>query len=216
MRKGLWKKILLVVIAVVLLSAALPVVSAYEGHLVDVRAHVEQPPFLSKTARLATSCEIEYAISQGIQFPDTPNPPSVTDPFNVPQDTCIAWIVTIAIQNFSAATMERVTVQDTFNGEVAIALLSASQGSVNIIHGEDDRIEYWEIYDFAPCETATLQVIVWTVCNPDCGDQEFTDTGLYWLNSSGAIMKWYEWQDECFWEVQGSYSTGPALPVTVY
>ncbi len=49
MRIKLPRKFLLVVIVGVLLLALVPAVSAYEGHLINIKARVEQPPTATRT-----------------------------------------------------------------------------------------------------------------------------------------------------------------------
>ena len=219
------KKFLPLIVAGMALAILVPLVGAYEAHVVDVRAHVKGQPF-TKTMRLAEPSDWE---GMGIAFPNPPNgddpgtaeyDPVVTDPNSVPEKTCVVWVVTISVPNTEGYTMQRVTVRDNFNAEVAIAVMDFSHGTVNIVVKPNQySVNVWEFFNFAPGETAELELLVWTKLNK--GDkQEFTSTGPHWINESGVTMKWYEWvckgSSNCRWKVSGSMSTGPRLPVTVY
>lgn len=49
MKIKLTRKLIAVIISLVLLTVVVPAVSAYEGHLVDIRAHVKGPLYASRT-----------------------------------------------------------------------------------------------------------------------------------------------------------------------
>jgi hypothetical protein len=211
MKTNLIKKILLMTVILALVFALVPIVYAYEGQAVDVRAHLEGKvgEKIGKTFRLATAEEIA---DSGIDFPGIPNPPGVTREDRVPMFTCVVWIVTITITNINDYTMWDTWVHDNFNAEVDIALLDVSQGEVEF-DGEH-KIDSWDIGTLASGESATLNLIVWTGSAGNSSNQEYTSCGWHWLNESGATLKWYEQVGDRF--VQHSWNTGPKLQVYAY
>jgi hypothetical protein len=226
MKTNLIKKPVLLILVLLLVCAIAPVVYAYEGQAVDVRAHLEGKPMekLEKTFRLATAQEIA---GSGICFPGIPNPPGVTRADRVPKFTCVVWIVTITVNNIYDYTMWGTWVHDNFNAEVDIDLLDVSQGTVDF--EGDHKLSCWDIGTLASGQSATLNLIVWTGltgnnsypfsssgAQPECEPphQQFTDCGWHWLNCSGATLKWCEKVGNRF--VQHSWNTGPKLQVWVY
>ncbi len=210
MRIRVPKKFLPVVIVGVLLLAMVPAVAAYEAHIVNVRVRVKERFNIIKTMRLATDGEIADAINLGIDpvidFPGDPNPPTVTDPTSVPIETCVVWMVTIAVSNPHSYPIHDVVVTDHFGAELAIALWNVDPGSTFVdvywkTHTRPDGSTFetqyrvtWDVGTLAPSgepgDSATLNLLVWTKLNPAL-HQEYTSPGFYTLNS-GATMKWLD------------------------
>lgn len=134
MRIKVARKFLPLVIAGVLLVALVPLVSAFEAYAINVTAHVEQP--FAKTIRLATDEEIA---DSGIAFPNIPNPPGVTDPYYVPDGTCVVWMVTITFTNFLDYKIHDVMVKDNFGAE----LTGMAEDSVDPAYGVVGNGIYW-------------------------------------------------------------------------
>ena len=225
MRIKVPRRFLPLVIVGVLLLAMVPAVSAYEGHLVNITAHVKGRFDFIKCMRLANDGEIADAINPGIEpvivFPGDPNPPTVTDPARVPVETCVVWMVTIAINNNHDYPMQDVVVTDHFGAELAVAVWDVEPlSSWDVVvdpktHTRPDGTTFetqyrvtWYVGTLLPGEGATLDLLVWTKLNP-AGKQEYTSPGDYTLNS-GPTMKW---RDP---EGHQSSSTAPSLEVEAY
>lgn len=104
---------------VVVLAGALPAVSAYESHMINVTARVEERFNVFKVMRLAEDWEIQEAIDAGVNLPPGPcNPEGVTEPGYVPIETCVVWVVTIMVMNPHDYPINNVTVKDNFSAEV--------------------------------------------------------------------------------------------------
>jgi len=122
LKKGQMGKTLITAItAVAVLAVAVPLVSAYEAHVINVKAHVKERFNVIKTMRLATQTEIdEYlAAHPEFSFPNEPNPGTVEYPDEVPIETCVVWVVTITICNPHDYPMTEVVVKDYFGAELA-------------------------------------------------------------------------------------------------
>ncbi len=215
---------------VALFLGAVPLVSAYEAHLINVTAHVEERFNIVKTMRLATPDEIR---DFGTPCPD-PNPQTGTDPANVPIETCVVWLVTITASNPHSYSITEVVVTDNFSAEMAgeplgsipvdLFIKTHSRGKSGKESFETQyRITWyvtWQSGEPADPETidnsgwlepggsATLEILVWTKLNPS-GRQEYTSPGTYTLNS-GPTMKWRDPDG-----YQGS-NEGPPLNITAY
>jgi hypothetical protein len=159
MKRKFGKYLLAIGVMIVVLAVAFPAVGAYEGHLVDVKAHDTIP--VTKEARLATPTEINSYIPSSCN-PGIYNPATITAWDNIPKDTCVAWIVTMSVKNRLDYTMYNVSIFDEFNKNVKIKKISASPDNVNIQN--ENRIEYWDIGTLQPNGTACLTLIVWTDC----------------------------------------------------
>lgn len=121
-------KTLAAVIAVVMLLAiAVPAVSAYEAHMVNVTVRVEhQFDDFGKTMWLVTDVDeiqtfLDLAVS--MEIPNFPYPPTypnvgVTDPANVPINTFILWVVRIVVPNPNDYPMTEVVLKDNFSAEL--------------------------------------------------------------------------------------------------
>ena len=131
----------------------------------------------------------------------------VTGPADVvPVETCVVWMVTIAVSNPHDYAMQNVVVKDHFGAELAVAVWNVDPGSTVVdvswkIHTRPDGTEFitqyrvtWDVGVLAPSgdpgDSATLDLLVWTKLNP-AGHQEYTTPGFYTLNS-GATMKWLD------------------------
>ncbi|MBN1367170.1 MAG: hypothetical protein JW967_04520 [Dehalococcoidales bacterium] len=207
MTKG---QLIFAILALILVVTAVPSVLAFEGYSVNVKAQETIPA--TKAVRLATVEEISLANSFGAGIPSGGNPAGVTQWDSIPSQTCIAWVVTIGLMNPLDYQMNGVMVYDQFNEHVGIAVISASQGMVNI--APPNQLAGWNVGSLAPGADACLSLIVWTRCEE--GDlacqQQFAAAGVYDLNYSGIIMTWYDSQ-----AVAQSYLCGgPPLTVTVY
>jgi len=214
--RGVTRRLLTVILVLALLAVAVPAVSAYEAHLINVKAHVEQRFNCFKTFRLATDEEIQAAIESGVEFPNPPNPPEVTEPDNVPVFTCIAWMVTIIVANPHSYPITEVTVKDNFAAEMAaqpigsppvdLTIISHSRGKakkeafqtqyrilwyVTFVSGDPEVPETVDNSGWMqPGDTEVLEILVWTKLNPS-GKQEYTSPGTYTLNS-GPTAKWLD------------------------
>lgn len=178
MRGKFGKYLLSMGAAVAALAILVPSVSAFEGHTLDIKAHLTVPA--TKIARLATSQEICYAKKHlGANIPADPNPPGVTTWNNIPVNTCVVWIVTIFVTNPLDYTMKSVNIYDQFNDNVAIALMGASQGTATITQG--NCVNLWQVGDLAPGSDACLTLIVWTKCE-----------------RSDNCDQWWDWNDDAW------------------
>ena len=211
------KKFLPLIIAVAVLATTIPAVAAYEAHMMNVTAHVEQKfgTGPSKFIRLATPEEIAEAEASGVIFPSTPNPPTVTDPFNIPMYTCVVWVVTIVFQPPEDGCVTDVTVKDNFGaelgvndeplgpGRVDLTIIEHSRGKAKIETFQTQyRIMWYVTWNdtVSPPDNmdvicpgdgpAMLTLLVWTKLNP-AGHQEYTSPGLYQFNS-GPTAKWID------------------------
>ena len=102
------KTMMTIISALLILVVAVPAVSAFEAHALNVTVRVEQPdyPTLYKTMRFATDDEIVEFLDlidnmdpPAVNFPSgTPNV-GVDNATNVPMNTFILWVVTIFVNN---------------------------------------------------------------------------------------------------------------------
>ena len=212
------KTLLMGVTLLTLLAIAVPLVSAYEAHTINVQARVKEPFNVVKTIRLATEGEIGefWQAHQGddppFEWPSLPNPPAVQDPYNVPINTCVVWVVTIGIQNPHDYPITEVVVTDHFGAELAtgepldtmpvdVWFKSHSRGK-----GKKEpfvtqyRITWYVTWDDAlennsgfmePGDTEFIELLVWTKLNPS-GRQEYTTGGAYYTLNSGPTAKWFD------------------------
>lgn len=208
---------------VALFLGAVPLVSAYEAHLINVTAHVEERFNIIKTMRLATPQEIAES---GIDFPGTPNPPAVTDPSRVPVETSVVWLATIFASNPHDYPITEVVITDHFAAEMAgeqlgslpvdLSIKAHSRGKSGKSSFETQyRITWYVTWDTVdnsgwldPGESVTLTMLVWTKLNPS-GRQEYTSPGTYTLNS-GPMMKWLDPDGHQF------SNGGPPLHIAAY
>ena len=204
----------------------LPVVSAFEAHLVNVTAHVKEPFNVVKSMRLADSQEIaghadeiNDTLGDHLNYTNC-NPPGATADY-VPIRTCIVWVVRIDISNPFSYPIHNVIVTDHFGAELNGELIEEGMPVEVTTPPPQLRITWYPTclsWDGTQCldnggilasgESATLNMLVWTEKNP-AGKQEYTSPGSYTLNS-GPTMKWRDPQDH-----QGS-SEGDSLVVVVY
>jgi hypothetical protein len=211
--KGI-RKFIPVLIIVLLIAALVPAVSAYEGHLVDIKAHVEGTPPTTRTGDKVMRLAEPSEIAASGRFPaGTVN--TVTSPDNVPLKTLVIWVVTITVNNLTGDTMYLTEVDDNFNAEVTIDIIDASQGTAEVEESGNPgnplyHKVYWNIGTIVEGNSATLNLLVWTRVN-NGGQQEYTSTGQHWLNESGVTVKWDYPEGH-----QESYNSGSLLPVTVY
>ena len=145
MRIKLSGKFLPLVIAGGLLMVMVPAVSAYEAHVVDIRAHVEGRFDIIKTMRPATSENITHAISSSnITFPSTPyiGPDVYQDGdgvWHVPVGECVVWMVSIAVSNPYGYDMTDLMVRDHFGAE----LTGMDGGLIDPFYGTVGHGIYW-------------------------------------------------------------------------
>jgi hypothetical protein len=234
MRIKLARKFLIPIVIVALLATVVPAVSAYESHLINVRARVEERFHCSKTVRLAEADEIEYAEDVlGINFPSEPHgADSLTDPLDVPIETCVVWIARICIINTDNYCYTDLVITDHWGAELAGQ--SMDYPFVNLqptIHTRGKshkqsfegqyRLTWYVTYisgdvsdpddvdnsgELCPGESAHIEMYVWTDLNP-AGRQEYTSPGDYTLNS-GPTDKWLSVED-------GHQRSSYSLPVYV-
>ena len=222
MRKKITGKFLPVIIAVVLLITLVPLVSAYEAYTVNVKVHVKDRLNCVKTARLAEGWEIDEAITSGVNFPSPPHgADNLTDPFNVPIETCVVWIVSINITNTDNYCYTNVVIKDYFGAElggepldeeppVDVIVRTQSRGESHKQSFQSQTRILWYVTmvggdmsnppdsvdnsgELCPGESASLEMLVWTKLNPS-GRQSYTSSGNYTLNS-GPTAKWLSVED---------------------
>ena len=201
------------------LATTVPLVSAYESYTINVRVHVKERFNVLKTARLAEDWEI---VESGIIFPSPPHgADNLTDPFNVPIETCVVWIVTINITNTDNYCYTNLVLKDNFSAEMAGEPLLDEDPPVDVIVRTQTRgnskkesfqsqtrilwyvtCEDWDAVaeecndnsgELCPGESAYLEMLVWTKLNPS-GKQSYTSSGNYTLNS-GPTAKWLSVED---------------------
>jgi hypothetical protein len=214
-RGRIGRRLLPIIIVMAVLAMLVPTVSAYEAHLTNVKVRVEERLNVFKVVELASPEDITEAIESGIVFPSVPNPPTVTDPFNVPAHTCVVWHVILYFKNIHDYDMTNVVVTDHFNAELAgqaigdgavdVLIRQQSRGkSQKVSFQSQARITWYVTYvegdvsdqasvdnsDVVPAgETAMLEMLVWTKLNPS-GRQSYTSPGDYEMNS-GPVGKWF-------------------------
>jgi hypothetical protein len=103
----------------------------------------------------------------------------------------ITFMVVITATNTLDSLMTDAIVWDRFGGELSVALVSVSRGTVDIItSGETEKVHLkWTVGDLAVGSAETLVLQVSTDLNP-VGHQEYTEPGIYELNS-GCVLKAY-------------------------
>ena len=217
MKRKFGKYLLAIGIMLMVVMVAVPSVSAFEGHMVDIKAHETIPA--TKMARLASDTEICYAEKHlGVNIPPDPNPPGVTAWDNIPLNTCVAWIVTIFVQNPLDYTMKNIVINDQFDDNVEMAVMGASQyqGTINISQG--NYLNSWYVGDLAPGSGACLTLIVWTKCVTDdnCDENwDWNDNSWHWdwdWRSCWGNADWCgNWSDFGWtyqnWKDHGCYSS---------
>lgn len=216
LKKGQTGKTLMIgVTLIALLAILVPAVSAYESHLVNVKAHVEERFNVIKTIAPATWDDIDDAIANGLIPPDAGCIPA-EPPDEVPIETCVVWLVTISIYNPHSDNMTEVVVTDHFGAElggqplddlpVDVTVKTHTRGKSKKEPFETQhRITWYVTYisgDVSDPETVDnsgvmepgdseyITLLVWTKVNPS-GRQEYTTPGTYTLNS-GPTAKWLD------------------------
>jgi len=215
-------KLMTIIVVVAVLAVGVPLVSAYEAHTVNVKAHVKDRFNVVKTIRLADAQDIDDAIEAGISFPNPPHgSDNISDPYNVPINTCVVWIVTIGFQNSENYTMTNVVVRDHFGAELAgepttevnvdVDFKTHSRGKgkkekdpftsqyriywyVTYVSGDLENPETVDNSgEMLPGASEYIELYVWTDLNPS-GKQSYTSPGDYTLNS-GPTAKWLVYPD---------------------
>ena len=209
------------IVAVAVLAVGMPLVSAYEAHTMNVTAHVKETFNVVKTIRLAEGWEIDEFFEAHryddppFEWPSPPNPPTVQDPYNVPINTCVVWVVRIGICNPHDYPMTEVVVTDHFGAELASGETLDTM-PVDVWFKEHTRgkgkkepfitqyrITWYVTWDdvlednsgeLAPAgeegAEAWMELLVWTKKNP-AGWQEYTTGGVYYALNSGPTAKWF-------------------------
>jgi hypothetical protein len=186
MRIQVTRRLLFMALAVVLLVGALPLASAYEAHVVDIRAAVQQPPTISKTIRLANCNEAQLV-------GNPPNPSGVKNPFYIPYETRITWVETIVVYNPYTYPLTNVVVRDQWGAELAArpintsapALIPINTGQCSLSNStfeKDYSLTWYATYisgnvslpntvmnsgRIQPNQRISLDILVWTKYNPD-------------------------------------------------
>jgi hypothetical protein len=103
----------------------------------------------------------------------------------------ITFMVVITATNTLDSLMTDAIVWDRFGGELSVVVDYVSRGTVDIItSGETEKAHVkWTIGDLAVGTIETLVLEVSTDLNP-AGHQEYTEPGIYELNS-GCVLKAY-------------------------
>jgi hypothetical protein len=104
----------------------------------------------------------------------------------------VCWVLTIRVINSLETTITDAVVTDRFSAEIEIDEpfpYSITQGTVEYTtKGKSEKVFLtWTIGDLDPLAEATLTLLVSTDLTPD-GIQEYTEPGIYELNS-GAVLK---------------------------
>ena len=185
----------------------LPSLLAFTAQIVNLEAHIVQPPTIVKTR---------------------------VGPDPVPVGTYQEWFFTITVTNGTGVPMENVVVVDRFGAELQGALDQPVENVEVVIReqtrgksGKDSfesqtRITWCvtqpTVVAFGECsgtdtpllpgESASLTIRLFTKLNP-AGKQSYTSCGIYEQNS-GAVVKWTFGPND----TQGSASTG-SITVTV-
>lgn len=153
-----------VIVGLLALLLSLPVVAAYEAHVINVQVNVADPLFTKRAI----------------------------GPTQVPVGTYQEWVVTIRIHNLNDYAMQGIQVTDNFGANLNVEFLSKTHGDYQQSTnkpGNQQRI-VWSGFSLQPDEVATLLVKVSTGLN-SAGKQEYTSPGEYELNS-GATLKWLD------------------------
>ena len=201
------RRVLPIVIAVVAIVSGAAGFAAYESHIVSITARVEQRSLLEK-----------YLVSNPdpadlpVQPPADCVPGDFNPPIEVPAETCVWWVMRIAMSNPFSVALENVVITDHFGAELDGQPLADVPVNVEVIthtrgqSGKDSfetqvRITWCVTGDLlpdgtcaggqlAPGDSAYLDLLVYTKTNPS-GEQEYTETGAYEIDS-GATAKWID------------------------
>jgi hypothetical protein len=221
MRMKLSGKFMSLLMAGAVLVAAVPLVSAYEAHMFNVKVHVEERFNCEKVVEAATEDDVAYLVENGI-IPEEWDP-EPGDPYVVPAYTCVVWLVTVHFTNPNDYPITNVVVTDRWGAElggvpldeespVNLFIKTHSRGKANKESFETQyRITWYVTYQsgnvafpeevdnsgvVGPGEEEYLQLYVWTKLNPS-GRQEYTTPGTYTLNS-GPTAKWFDLEGHQF------------------
>jgi len=184
--------------------------TAFEYHVIDIRARIHRPPTVVKHV-----LKDPDLTGSPVQPPEGCIPADTEFPLEVPINTCVWWVLRIEVTNTFFGTdtgMQDVVVTDRFGAELDGQPLSDVPVNVEVIthsrgqSGKETfetqvRINWCVTGDLVagecvdggqllPGESAFLDMLVWTKLNPS-GKQEYTSPGTYEMNS-GATAKWVD------------------------
>jgi hypothetical protein len=201
------RRVLPLLIALVVILSGAAGLAAYESHVVNITARVEQRPLLEKYL-VANPDLADLPVQPPADcFPGDSNPP-----VEVPGETCVWWVMRIAMSNPFNVALETVVITDRFGAELDGQLLSDVPVNVEVIthtRGQSKKESFetqvritWCVtgdllpdgtcFDgqLEPGDSAYLDLLVYTNTNPS-GRQEYTEMGTYEMNS-GATAKWVD------------------------
>ena len=214
-------KLMTIILVVAVLAVGVPLVSAYEAHMVNVTAHVEEPFNCFKTIEPASPGDIEMLEGLGYILEEAGAEPGDTE--EVPINTCVVWLLTIYVGNPHSYNMTDVIVWDRFGAElggmpldedvpVDLFVKEHSRGKSKKSKHTDNftsqyRITWYVTYEEgAPFPDEDPENWNWDIMEPGdmdflqllvwtklnpAGHQSYTSTGTYTLNS-GPTAKWYD------------------------
>ncbi len=132
------RRVLAVVVTMLVVITGVASFSAFESHMINVRAHVVEPNVIEKTVldepvtnaaagAGITQEEVDAIVNEinnsvGIicteasLVPDPLNP----DPLTVPIETCVWWVLRITVNNTTGEDMHDVMVVDRFGAELGV------------------------------------------------------------------------------------------------
>ena len=218
---------LAVVLTMAIISGGVVVVAAFTSQVVNITARVEQPPTIEKFAVAdpqITQAEVD-AITQADTGVTGCQPADTEWPIEVPTDTCVWWVVRIAVHNSFYTPMIDVLVTDRISAELEAVILSLTGGEAQIMTQQlQDRLT-WCVSgpllgdacqagggQLDPGDGETLDLLVFTGQNPP-GKQAYTSPGEYELNS-GAVAKWLDPDGVQCGQQPGGCPSTPSIPVT--
>ena len=201
------RTLITVITAVAVLAVGMPMVSAYEAHMINVTCRVGKPPgdTLLKTMRLANETEIDEFLAIAVPMdipnfpPGRPNPwldglmdPPVSDDV-VPMNTFILWVVTISVGNTEGYCWTDVIVHDNFSAELGGVPLGSEIVDLFVKTHSKGKSKK-EIFE-------TQYRITWYVTclddpdNPDdpYGTGECTDNSGEFVQMESAYLQLYLW-----------------------
>lgn len=201
------RRVLPIAIAVVAIVSGAAGFAAYESHVVSITARIEERPLLES-----------YLLSDrdpsdlSVLLPPDCAPGDPDPSIEVPAETCVWWVMRIAMSNPFDLALENVAVTDNLGAELgAVPLNDETVGVEEVTHslgqpGEESfrtqvGIAWCVTGDLLPdgtCsggqlepgESTYLDLLVYTKTNAS-DEQEYTEAGAHEMNS-GATAKWVD------------------------
>lgn len=180
-----------------------PALMAFTAQIVNLEARIVQPPTIQKFVvpdPQVTQGQVD-AITQASTGVTGCQPGDTAYPIEVPTETCVWWVLRIAVRNNFPTPLTDMLVKDRFGAELDAAVLAASRGDAQVVvQGNQARLTWCVtgpilagacdpgVGQMLPGDSETLDLLVFTKLNPP-GKQAYTSPGEHVMNS-GATAKW--------------------------